>query len=35
MDHPREDIQLLYPKQLSAYPLESALITQLLKDDGR
>jgi glycosyl transferase family 25 len=34
MDHPREDIRLLYPKLLSAYALESALITQLPKREA-
>ena len=31
MNHPREDIRLLYPKRLRAYALEPALITQLPK----
>jgi glycosyl transferase, family 25 len=34
MDHPREDIRLLYPKRLSAYALEPALITQLPKREA-
>jgi glycosyl transferase, family 25 len=34
MDHPREDIRLLYPKRLRAYAVEPALITQLPKDEA-
>jgi glycosyl transferase family 25 len=34
LDHPREDIRLLYPKRLRAYALEPALITQLPKDEA-
>ncbi|TVZ03864.1 aspartate aminotransferase family protein [Trebonia kvetii] len=34
MDHPREDIRLLYPKRLSAHALEPALITQLPKREA-
>jgi collagen beta-1,O-galactosyltransferase len=34
LDHPREDIRLLYPKRLNAYAFEPPLVTQLPKEEA-